>query len=307
MKKQRLGKTKYELSKVGLGTVQFGLDYGFTRKKTQDEVDKILYTADKYGVNFIDTARSYGDSEEKIGRFTSENKNNFVIATKFEKIIPDDAKSRDMLRDKIYKSIDTSLMMLKSDSLDIIQLHQTDSFLIENPSFWEILNLLKEEKLISSIGISVYEEQETKHLLDLYGDYIDFFQVPYNVFDRRFENLKNEFEKRNIGVIARSIFLKGVVPCEIDKLPSELLDLKPYKEKLLTVAKKMNMKPQEAGLSYVYYKSFITSMILGVDSAEELEHNVKTIDNSQVLDEMTFDNLKVSDLRLIDPRKWTSL
>ena len=61
--------SKYDISKFGLGTVQFGLDYGFTKRKTQDEVNSILKTAVDNDITLIDTAREYGDSEEKIGNF----------------------------------------------------------------------------------------------------------------------------------------------------------------------------------------------------------------------------------------------
>ena len=76
----------FNLSNFGLGTVQFGLDYGFTKRKTQDEVNVILKTAVDNDINLIDTAREYGDSEEKIGNFISENDNDFVIATKLKLI-----------------------------------------------------------------------------------------------------------------------------------------------------------------------------------------------------------------------------
>ena len=81
-------KSNYEISKFGLGTVQFGLDYGFTKRKTQNEVNDILRTAFNNGITLIDTAREYGDSEDKIGNFMANYKNNFVVATKL-RIIDD--------------------------------------------------------------------------------------------------------------------------------------------------------------------------------------------------------------------------
>ena len=79
--------SKYEISKFGLGTVQFGLDYGFTKRKTQDEVNDILQTAVENHITLIDTAREYGDSEDKIGKFMDNYKNNFVVATKLQLIV----------------------------------------------------------------------------------------------------------------------------------------------------------------------------------------------------------------------------
>lgn len=305
MKKCKLGKTKFELSKIGLGTVQFGLDYGFTKKKSQDEVDEILAFAAKKGINFIDTARSYGDSEEKIGNFISQNKNQFIIGTKLEKISFEDTKDRETLKTKIMHSVETSLNKLKLTHLDILQLHQTDEFLINNQEFWEILLSLKEEKIVVSIGASVYEESETRHLINCYGEYIDFFQVPYNIFDRRFETLETLFKDNKIGVVSRSAFLKGIIPCKIEELPEELNGLKVYKQKLEEISKELSMQPAEVALLYVYSKNFITSTILGVDTVEELKLNIRTVEEKQIVNQMRlFDDLEVRDQRLIDPRMW---
>ena len=96
--------SKYEISKFGLGTVQFGLDYGFTKRKTQEEVDSILNTANNNGITLIDTAREYGDSEEKIGNFLENYKNNFVIATKLRLIDNLDNLTYVDFKNNIYNS-----------------------------------------------------------------------------------------------------------------------------------------------------------------------------------------------------------
>ena len=308
MEKNKLGKTEFYLSKIGLGTVQFGFDYGFTKKKTQDEVDELLSYADSKSINFIDTARSYGDSEDKIGNFISQNKNHFIIATKLEKISFEDTKTKDSLYTKIMHSIETSLKKLKLDKLDILQLHQSDDFLIKNEAFWDILISLKEQKLLTSIGVSVYEEEETKNLINKYGKFLDFFQVPYNIFDRRFEKLDSLFKENQIGVIGRSIFLKGVIPCKIEELPKELNGLKSYKEKLREVAEQLSIDTAELALQYVCNKEFITTTILGVDNVEELERNVQAIEKKEVVNFLAeLDDLIVKDRTLIDPRQWKTL
>lgn len=308
MEKNRLGRTNFHLSKIGIGTVQFGLDYGFTEKKTQDKVDEILSYANEKGVNFIDTARSYGDSEEKIGKFLEQNKNQFIIATKLELIKPEEVFNKDKLKSKIYRSIETSLKMLKQNHLDILQLHQTENYLINNKEFWRILTTLKESNEITSIGVSVYEEEETANLIEKYGEHIDFFQIPYNVFDRRFENLQNLFREHQMGTISRSTFLKGVVTCKNNELPAELEELKEYKTKLENTANELSVKVSELALNYACNKEFITTTILGIDTVQELEENINAVKNEKLVNKLlVLDDLKVSNQKLIDPRKWTSL
>ena len=109
--------SKYKISKFGLGTVQFGLDYGFTKRKSQDEVNLILKTAVDNGITLIDTAREYGDSEDKIGNFIENYKNDFVIATKLRIIDELSDLSYKRLENKIYDSVEESLEKLKLNKI----------------------------------------------------------------------------------------------------------------------------------------------------------------------------------------------
>jgi len=296
-----------KISKIGLGTVQFGLDYGFTKKKSQGEVDEILDFANRSGITLIDTARSYGDSEEKIGKFISTNQNNFVIATKLEKISYEESQKKNLLKFKVYKSLEKSLQSLKIKAIDILQLHQTEGFVLDNPILWDILSEAKRDKLVKNIGISVYEEKETLSAIEHFEELIDFIQIPYNIFDRRFESIKHIFKEKNINVISRSAFLKGVIACKEKDLPDELLGLIPYKKALLNYSNKLSIKVEELALLYIYKKEFINSTILGVNSVKELEANIKTIEKYKEIAINSFPDIEVKDIELIDPRKWTSI
>ena len=308
MKESYLGKTNYKLSKIGLGAVQFGLDYGFTKKKTQEQVNEILECAAKNGINFIDTAREYGDSEKKIGECIAESNNDFIIATKLEKIPKSNTFDYNCLRDSIYRSIEASLNNLKLQNLDILQLHQTDEYLIANPNFWLIIEELKSEKIIGAFGASVYEESEALYIIENFPGLLDFIQVPYNVFDQRFSALEEILKKHSIGVVSRSTFLKGMIPCKINSMPEELSALIGHKMKLENIAEKLTITVEELALLFVYCNNFITSTILGVDTSGELESNVKTIRKygAKVLNLKDLTESAINDLKLIDPRKWSS-
>ena len=306
MLKNNFKNSKHEISKFGLGTVQFGLDYGFTKRKTQDEVNSILQTANDNGITLLDTAREYGDSENKIGNFMENYKNNFVVATKLRLI--DDLSNLNYknLKRSIYNSVEESLDELQLNKIPILQLHQTIDEIYKNVDFWVIVNQLKEDKLIDLFGVSVYELPETEFIMENHSESIDFFQIPYNIFDRRFEDLQKQLEINNIGLISRSTFLKGIIPCSIEEIPECLENIKPYKENLLDLANECNVTVAELASVFVYYNNFINSTILGVDSPEELESNIKSIDifDKNLLDNIDFDSLRINDDYLIDPRKW---
>ena len=299
-------KSKYEISKFGLGTVQFGLDYGFTKRKTQDEVNDILQTAVDNGITLIDTAREYGDSEEKIGNFISEYKNNFVVATKLRLIEDLNELNYDNLKNNLYKSVEESLDKLQLNKIPILQLHQTVEEIYKNEDFWTVINQLKEDKLIDLFGVSVYELPETKFITQNHSDSVDFFQIPYNIFDRRFNDIQKELDENSIGLVSRSTFLKGIIPCAIDDVPDCLSDIKPFKRNLLDLADKCNCSVAELASVFVYYNNYINSTILGVNSPEELENNIKSIDkfDENLLKDINFDDLRINDDYLIDPRKW---
>ena len=299
-------KSNYEISKFGLGTVQFGLDYGFTKRKTQNEVNDILRTAFNNGITLIDTAREYGDSEDKIGNFMANYKNNFVVATKLRIIDDLDDLNYTNLKNNIYGSVEESLEKLQLNMIPILQLHQTIDELYKNDDFWRVIHQLKEDKLIDLFGVSVYELPETKFITQNYNDCVDFFQIPYNVFDRRFDDIQKELDENSIGLVSRSTFLKGVIPCSMDDTPKCLNDIKPFKQKLQDLADECGCSVAELASVFVYYNDYINSTILGVNSPEELESNIKSIDkfDKNILKNIDFDSLKIDDDYLTDPRKW---
>lgn len=300
--------SKYEISKFGLGTVQFGLDYGFTKRKTQEEVDSILNTANNNGITLIDTAREYGDSEEKIGNFLENYKNNFVIATKLRLIDNLDNLTYVDFKNNIYNSVEESLENLQLNRIPILQLHQAVDEIFKNDDFWTVINELKDDNLVDLFGVSVYELHETKFITENHSSSIDFFQIPYNIFDRRFDDIQKELDENNIGLISRSTFLKGIIPCDITDVPKGLEDIKPFKQNLLTIANKCDVTVAELASVFVYYNDYINSTILGVNSPEELETNIKSIDkfDKTLLEKIDFDSLRINDDYLIDPRKWNN-
>ena len=297
---------KYELSNFGLGTVQFGLDYGFTKRKTQEEVNDILNVAVENDINLIDTAREYGDSEEKIGVFNKEFDNDFVIATKLSLIDDLSNLSYSFLKNHIQQSVSDSLSNLNLDNIPILQLHQVDMGLYNNSDFWSCIKDIKQDKLIDNFGVSVYDTDDTQFLLDNHGDIIDFIQIPYNIFDRRFDSIFEQIKINNIDVISRSTFLKGIIPSPVDNIPSELNDIIPYKLKLESASENAGVRVDELATLFVYYNKNISSTIFGVNSPEELKNNIDTIKqfDESILDEIDFNELSISEVKLIDPRQW---
>lgn len=293
------------VSRIGLGCVQFGMDYGFRRKRGDADVFGIFDRARELGIDLLDTARDYGDSEGLIGRYhESRGVRPFKISTKISRIVPGADVAR-QLRD----SVERSLTELCVPVLDFLFLHQTDAFVYQNAAFWHAVAELKKEGLCRFFGISVYEPEPTRAVILERSGLIDAVQAPYNVFDRRFEGLFGFLRERGITMIGRSVFLKGVLTVESDRLPPELGGIKPFKRKFEKIADRSDFTAAELALLFAYQNPFLDSVLVGVDSVAELEADARIATCPQLKDGILcgLDELRVQDPFLIDPRQWKQL
>ena len=158
--KRQMGSTGIEVSVLGLGTVKLGRDQevkyptGFTIPN-DDEVRDLLALSQDLGINFIDTAPAYENSEERLGQLMT-NPNDWVIMTKVGEIFENGQSSFDFSAEHTRMSVERSLKRLKRDSLDMVLVHShgDDMHIINNEGALEELERLKEKGLIQSYGMS---------------------------------------------------------------------------------------------------------------------------------------------------------
>jgi len=297
-----------EISRIGLGTVQFGQDYGFTKELSQSEVNRILSVCLGEGINFLDTAREYGNSEAKIGEFLKENPaSGLIISTKIVKMDSAICNGKDKVMNFITDSLHQSLENLGVEAIPLLQLHQTDDFVVNNPFFWECIEELKNKGLFQIFGVAVYNPEEALNLINQYSQHIDFLQLPYNIFDHRFERIFESLKEKDIGIISRSVFLRGMVQCSIEELPQELGGLAEKKEELNKLAESLAINPGDLALKFVLNNSYIQSSIIGVSSVDELQKNINVLKRMEAIN-LSQDNVtkcSVSNEFLIDPSQWS--
>jgi len=200
------------MSKLALGGVQFGIDYGIANTKGQvqiEEVQSILNYAKKNGVNILDTASGYGDSEEVLGKVGVDN---FQIITKTTSI----KQGVNGVVRIFYQSL-KNLKQKKAYGLLIhdigeIEHKQFDTLLIE-------LARLKQQGLVKKIGVSVYNNQQIDYVLDNFS--IDLIQLPINILDQRLINDESlvKLKKHNVEIHARSALLQGLLLMSINTIP----------------------------------------------------------------------------------------
>lgn len=255
-----------DFSRLALGTVQFGLDYGISNTigKTKDEeVRKILDAALTTGINTLDTASSYGDSEKIIGNYNSQA---FNIISKF----PCTVQSAEDLK----VSFELSLLNLKTSFLYGYLAHDAD-MLLKYPGLWQSLEEIKNKGSIKKIGFSLYRPQQLEQLLAM--NYIPcIVQVPYNFIDRRFEKYFLQLKSLGCEIHVRTAFLQGLFFFDPDKLSSFFDGVKPL---LLQLRQHFPGNEQIAAflMKFVLSNMSVDKLVFGVNTKAQFQENIDSL------------------------------
>ena len=245
MKKRILGKTGWEISVIGFGAIKLP-------QISQKECDTLLNRAIDLGINFVDTADCYGDSEEKIGKALSNRRNEFYLSTKIDE------------RDKpgVSKKLERSLQRLKTDWIDLVLFHdvrEAEYETIFERGGLDALERAKEQGKVLQIGISIH------HSISIMKKAVDIgafsvLMVAYSPID----------EDRLTSDILPSAYQKGV----------GLVAMKPLAGGKLAEGRGWNKKyfkeetPAQVSLRYILTNPYITCAIPGMTNLRELEENV---------------------------------
>lgn len=215
MKYRKLGSTGETVSVVGMGTWQFGGEWG--KDFQQSEVNEMFVAAREEGITLIDTAECYGDhlSEEFIGKALEETfpgeRDSWFIATKFGHHFTAPFE-RDQIWDAngVAKQLEDSLKALRTDYVDLLQFHSGGNDVFDNDALWERLAKLKEQGKVRHIGISIganTNDYQTGKAPEVGAEAI---QVIYNRLDRAPEEKVFPLcEQHNLGVLARVPLASG--------------------------------------------------------------------------------------------------
>jgi len=265
--------------KIALGSAQFGMDYGLSNKHGKSkkyEVSKILKYAHSQGVGLIDTAPSYGDSENILGNLI--HKYDFKIVTKTPKF---DGNSIDnfhsiQLNEAFYKSLDN----LDKQRVYGLLVHSCDDLLKPGGELlYKKMQELKKIGMVEKIGVSVYSSLQINSVIDRFN--IDIIQLPINIFDQQLlvdgslEKLKN----KNIEIHARSVFLQGLLLMDPLEIPQYFLPIQDKIKMFSNTAKSLSLSKLELALNYVNEISEIDKIVIGVNKFKQFDEllNAKQI------------------------------
>jgi aryl-alcohol dehydrogenase-like predicted oxidoreductase len=211
MDKAILGRTGLEVTKLGYGAMEIrGPRVWSGRPLTDDQADQILNAVLDSGINFIDTSYDYGRSEEFIGRFISKRRQEYILATKCGCTFVDCGDHDDTphvwTRENLLHNIDTSLSRMRTDYIDLLQLHGPTVEQAEEGQLVDVLKEIQATGKVRWIGISSYLPHLPTYIES--GDF-DTFQIPYSALEREHEELITKAANGGAGIIIRGGVAQG--------------------------------------------------------------------------------------------------
>jgi aryl-alcohol dehydrogenase-like predicted oxidoreductase len=296
-------------NKLVLGTAQFGLDYGIANKIGKPEENKafeIMKYAVENGINYFDTAYSYGNSEIIIDKFLNtykSYKNKINIITKMASLNKKKLNEKN-INDRFFES----LHRLGKESIYCYMVHDFKGIENNCDEIGKVFLKLKENNYIKKIGVSIYDQFQLEFLFK-YFDF-DLIQLPISIFDQRFitDKFLQRLKRKNIEIYARSIFLQGLLFLEENNLPPKMNKFRDYISRLNEISLKYNLSKEEIALLFVDNIGEIDKIIIGVEKIDQLQRNVKILSKSDSFNKIktliNFEYFSIKDTNIIDPRKW---
>lgn len=284
--------------KIALGTAQFGLSYGIANHIGQVSLTSgsaILNQAWTAGVNTLDTAIAYGNSEQRLGDIGVSQ---WHVVSKLP-AVPEKCEN---VAAWVAEEIHGSLTRLNISKLYGLLLHQPSQLLTTQGEivYRELLSLKAEGK-INKIGISVYDPHELEVLSRDYT--FDLIQVPFNIFDRRFaeSGWLRRLHQAGIEIHTRSAFLQGLLLMEPTKRPPNFNKWQSLWEQWHTWLEQEALTPLQACIGFVQLQAEIDKIIIGVESAEQLQQILAA---TKLNKEIGYPAFATEDLQLLNPSKW---
>lgn len=285
--------------KLGLGTVQFGLEYGISNQNSicdDAELLQILELAQKSKIKILDTASSYGNAEERIGK--SMKMPPFKIVTKVNADLQTEYNPKTTIQ-----AIQLSLKNLNLESLYGCLCHHPRTMTSDaGKQLRSHLSALKNYGFFEKIGVSIYDLQDVDHIIESGG--IDLVQVPLNLFDQRFfqSSALHKLKDKNIEIHVRSVFLQGLLLMPEDLAIEKKPDAIDYIRRLNHFSKNINISKLSLALGFISNIAEVDHIIVGVTSRSQLNEVIEAYGCE--IDPSALRELSVTDDRVTDPRFW---
>jgi spore coat polysaccharide biosynthesis protein SpsF len=297
-----------------LGSVQLGLAYGAanrTGKPERGAALRLVQRAVDGGISQFDTARAYGDSEDRLGE-ALHGKRAVRTITKLSPLsdLAADA-SRDEVRDAVDRSVEESLAALRRERLDCLLLHRAAHMTSHRGAVWERLIERLEDGSILSLGVSVQSPLEALGALACPD--VAHLQLPFNLLDWRWRKagFKTCLASRpNVTIHSRSTYLQGILASgdvavwpKVDGVyPQAIVNI------IASLAHQLGREgPADLCLAYARGQDWIDGVVVGLETEDQLDDNLRLfIKRPLDPDECAFVEGRLPHLpvKLLNPAEW---
>ena len=285
--------------KLAIGTANFNTKYGINNKKkflSKKSIKNIFKILQKEKILYLDTAKSYKNTEKSIGNLKNKK---IKIITKIKKI-----NTKNNKYEFIKKEVSQSISDLKIKKLYGLLIHNPRELRKDKGyEIYKSLKKLKKEGMVKKIGYSINSPKDLNFFYTKYKP--DLIQTPINVFDQRIveSGWLKKMKKDNVEIHARSIFLQGLLLKKNIKLIKKFNKFSNSFNKWNIWLKKNNLSKLNGCLNYIFSIKEINKVIVGVDSVKHLKDILKFRKKNY----LNFSFLKSNEANLITPSRWQKL
>jgi aryl-alcohol dehydrogenase-like predicted oxidoreductase len=287
--------------RIALGTVQFGLAYGIANSTGQvapAEAARMVALAAEAGIDTIDTAIGYGESERSLGQVGVAG---FSVVTK----LPSMPAGLGDVAGWVNAQIDGSLARLGIAQLHGVLLHSPLELLGDNGStLFKALCGLKERSLARKIGVSVYAPTELENLMAKFR--FDLVQAPLNLLDRRLAatGWLQRLKDRAVEVHTRSAFLQGLLLVPHGEAPTKFARWSGLLDRWHSWLQRHQTTAVRACLAYPLSLPEVDRVVVGADNAGQLR---TILTDAALASKAPLPDLACDDEDLINPARWATL
>ncbi|HBE71260.1 MAG TPA: aldo/keto reductase [Planctomycetaceae bacterium] len=272
LEQHRLGTDGPAVTRLGFGSMGLrGPRTWGVRTVDEARAESVLNSVLDAGINFIDTATVYGIAEERIGRYLSSRRSEFRIATKCGRTAVQHADHLEIQpawsRDSILQNIESSLLRLQTDFIDLLQFHGGDYQQLRQAGLIDLLHDKKSEGVIGQVGVST-QLPAARELIE--SGAFDVVQLPFSCLAPEHSQLLGLASARGMGTIVRGGIAQGGPQAEIQR---EKLNAVWSRAKLDEVLP-AGMRPAEFILRYTLSQKHVNTTIVGTANLAHLSENV---------------------------------
>lgn len=289
--------------KLGLGTAQFGMNYGIANRSGQlakAEASAVLAMAAASGADLIDTANLYGDSEQVLGVCLPPG-HKFKIVTKTPHFRADII--RDTERTILRAAWHNSLEKLQAESLYALLVHNADDLLKPGgENLFAEMQCLQNEGMVTKIGVSVYCGRQLDALTAKY--HLDMVQLPLNIFDQRLLQSGHLQRLKALGteIHVRSAFLQGLLLLTPEDLPASLQRLQDHLREYRATLESWQLTTIQAPLWFLADIAEIDYVVCGVDNRQQFKELCLIAGAAHEC--YDFSRFAIDDESLVNPALW---